>query len=183
MNELYTVPVTGGPDRRLTFDNGRLGCQIAWTPDSRDIVFASGRAGAWTLWHIPASGGNPQRVEGVGTFANHPAIALNGQRLAYTRFSSKQSFERVGLIDPKHIDGPPKTLLSSKGGMGLPSFSPDGSQFAFESTQSGYNEIWTAASDGSSPRQLTFLRKVSGTPHWSYDGRLVAFDYPPAERR
>ena len=180
--DIYTVPVTGGPGRRLTFDNHQLGDQIAWTPDSRDIVFNSGRAGAWTLWRIPASGGNPQRVEGVGVSADHPAIALNGRRLAYTSSSGRMSFGRVDLIDAKHIAVPPKTLLSSKGGLGLPAFSADGKMLAFESSQSGYDEIWTAASDGSNPAQLTFLRGETGTPHWSNDGRLVAFDYRPAER-
>jgi Tol biopolymer transport system component/DNA-binding winged helix-turn-helix (wHTH) protein len=179
--DVYTVPVAGGQGKRLTFDSRQVESMLAWTPDSRDIVFASPRAGAWTLWRVPASGGNPQRVEGVGTSALFPAIALNGQRLAYTSVSARVRVQRINLSDSKHISGPPQLLFSSKTGMGLPSFSSDGSKLAFESTQSGYDEIWMAASDGSSPRQLTFLKGVSGTPHWSYDGRLVAFDYSPAE--
>jgi Tol biopolymer transport system component len=180
--DLYTVPVTGGQDKRLTFDNRPVVGHLAWTPDSRDILFASGRAGAGTLWRIAAAGGKPQRVEGVGISAAGPAIALNGQRLAYTSYNTRVNLARANLIDSKHISGPPHTLFSAKTGLGLPSFSADGKKVAFESTQSGYNEIWTAKSDGSDPTQLTFLSGESGTPHWSYDGRMVAFDYRPAER-
>ena len=180
--DIYTVPVTGGAVKRITVESRPLEGILAWTPDSREIVFSSPRSGAWSLWRVPASGGNPQRVEGAGTSALYPAIALNGQRLAYTTFSEKRSFRRINLIDSKHVSGAPQTLLASKAGMGLPSFSPDGSRLAFESAQSGYNEIWTAASDGSSPTQLTFLKGESGTPHWSYDGRLIAFDYRPADQ-
>ena len=180
--DVYTVPATGGQGKRLTFDSRPVLGLLAWTPDSRDIIFASQRAGAWALWRVPASGGNPQRVEGVGTSAILPAIALNGQRLAYTSISFRVSFRRINLMDSKHVSGSPRAVLSSKAVIGLPSFSADGSEIAFESTQSGYDEIWTAASDGSSPRQLTFLKGASGTPHWSYDGRLIAFDYRPGEK-
>jgi Tol biopolymer transport system component/DNA-binding winged helix-turn-helix (wHTH) protein len=180
--DIYVVPVTGGQGKRLTFDSRQLGEGLAWTPDSRDIVFSSWRAGAGTLWRVPASGGSPQRVEGVGTSAIYPAIALNGQRLAYTSDSGRMSVARVNLSDSKHVTGPPQILLSSKGGLGLSSFSADGKRLAFESAQSGYDEIWTAANDGSNPTQLTFLKGVSGTPHWSYDGRSVTFDYRPAEQ-
>ena len=181
-DDIYVVPVTGGQGKRLTFDNRQVGEGLAWTPDSRDIVFSSWRAGASTLWRIPATGGSPQRIEGVGASAAGPAIALNRQRLVYTSGSARQSFERVNLIDSIHVTGPPQSLLFSKGGLLQPSFSADGKKLVFGSKQSGYFEIWTANSDGSSPTQLTSLRGVSGTPHWSYDGRLVAFDYRPAER-
>jgi Tol biopolymer transport system component/DNA-binding winged helix-turn-helix (wHTH) protein len=181
-DDLYTVPVTGGQDKRLTFDNRQLGGEFAWTPDSRDILFGSGRAGAWTIWRIAAAGGKPQRVEGVGISARGPTVALSGQRLAYTSYSSRASLARVNLIDSKHISGPPQTLLAAKTYVGLASFSADGKKLAFESGQSGYDEIWTAKSDGSDPTQLSSLAGESGTPHWSYDGRLVAFDYRPAEQ-
>jgi Tol biopolymer transport system component len=55
------------------------------------------------------------------------------------------------------------------------------SKIAFESTQSGNDEIWTVNSDGSDPAQHTFFTGQSGTPHWSYDGRFIAFDYRPAD--
>jgi len=182
VEDLYVVPATGGEARRLTFDNRMIAGPPAWSPDGRDIVFASARAGPFALWRIGASGGAPQRVEGVGTSVMFPAVSPTSYRLAYTSVVWRPNLWSVRLIDPKHAAGSPQLLFASKGAVGLSYFSADGEKIVFESSQSGYDEIWTVNSDGSDPTQLTFLAGESGTPRWSYDGRSVAFDYRPSER-
>jgi Tol biopolymer transport system component len=57
-----------------------------------------------------------------------------------------------------------------------PQFSPDGSKIAFESTRSGFYEVWMCRSDGSGLVQLTHFDSVSGSPRWSPDGQQIAFD-------
>jgi Tol biopolymer transport system component/DNA-binding winged helix-turn-helix (wHTH) protein len=182
VDDLYMVPATGGEARRLTFDNRMIFGPPAWSPDGRDIVFSSKRAGLSTLWRIGASGGTPQRIEGVGTSVMFPAVSRNSHRLAYTSYVWRPSLWSVRLVDPKHSAGLPQLLFASKGAVGISYFSADGKKIVFESNQSGYDEIWTVNSDGSNPTQLTFLAGESGTPRWSYDGRSVAFDYRPSER-
>jgi dipeptidyl aminopeptidase/acylaminoacyl peptidase len=57
-----------------------------------------------------------------------------------------------------------------------PALSPDGRRIAFASNRTGYNEIWTANTDGSDPKQLTFLNgPIVISPRWSPDGRYIAF--------
>ena len=140
------------------------------------------RGGLTTLWRIPAAGGVPRRIEGIGTSAFEPSVALKGHRLAFTSGFVNQNLWSLNLADRSHATGPPQAFFTSKGSNGLAHFSADGKKIAFESTRSGYNEIWTANSDGSNPVQLTFLNGDSGTPRWSYDGRYVAFDYRPKGR-
>jgi Tol biopolymer transport system component/DNA-binding winged helix-turn-helix (wHTH) protein len=181
VDDLYVVPSTGGQPRRLTSDNVYIANAPAWTPDSHEIIFTSIRAGLTTLWRVPATGGPPRRIEGIGTSAFSPAVALNGHRLAYTSAFANQNLWTVDLADKAHAAGAPHLTLSSKGQNALPHFSADGKKIAFESTRSGYNEIWTANRDGSNPLQLTFLSGESGTPRWSHDGRYVAFDSRPQE--
>jgi Tol biopolymer transport system component len=159
-----------------------VGGPPAWTADSRDIVFSSGRAGPFALWRIPSSGGTAQRVESMGTFMMAPAMSTKGHRLAYTNSEGRDSFWSVRLLDPTHTAGSPQLFFGPKGNLGSAYFSADATRIVFESSQSGYDEIWTINSDGSNPAQLTFLRGESGTPRWSYDGRSVAFDYRPSER-
>jgi Tol biopolymer transport system component/DNA-binding winged helix-turn-helix (wHTH) protein len=182
VDDVYVVPASGGEARRLTFDNRMIDSAPAWAPDGGDIIFVSGRAGVSTLWRVSASGGKPRRVEGVGTSVTSPAISPAGHHLAYTSATWRLNLWSVQLADPSHIAHAPQLLFASKGGAGLPHYSADGTRIAFESEQTGYDEIWTMNSDGSDPQQLTFLRGESGTPHWSYSGRFVAFDYRPAER-
>ena len=179
--DLYVVPTLSGAPTRLTSDNSPMDGPLAWTPDSREIIFSSARGGMSSLWRIAASGGTPRRVEGVGTRATAPAISPIGNRLAYTNEVLTVDLWKVRLADARHAAGPPQLVLPSAGFIGLGSFSRDGQKLAFESTQTGYGEIWTAGSDGSNPVQLTFLKGVAGTPRWSNDGRSVVFDYRPNE--
>ncbi len=61
--------------------------------------------------------------------------------------------------------------------------SPDGRKVAYTISQalmtpekSEYvTQIWLANTDGSDPLQLTFADKSSDNPHWSPDGRWIAF--------
>src|SRR5262249_2199136 len=140
------------------------------------------RAGVSTLWRVSASGGTPRRVEGVGNSVTSLATSPSGHRLAYTSAFSRLNLWSVQLADPSPISRRPQLFFASKGHVGLPHYSADGTRITFESEQSGYDEIWTMNSDGSDPQQLTFLRGESGTPRWSFSGRFVAFDYRPAER-
>jgi Tol biopolymer transport system component len=172
----------GGEPRRLTTDHFFIANAPAWTSDSREIIFTSMRGGLTTLWRVPAAGGAPRRIEGVGTAAFAPSVALKGHRLAFTSAFANQNLWSLNLADTTHAAGPPQVFLTSKGMNALPYFSADGKKIAFESSRSGYNEIWTANSDGSNPVQLTFLNGEAGTPRWSYDGRYVAFDYRPQGR-
>ena len=181
VDDLYVVAAAGGEPKRLTFDRRYIDGAPTWTPDGRDIIFSSARGGLSSLWRIPSSGGGaPSRIEGAGTSVFSPAVALKSRRLAYVNMFIQRNLWKVTLSDAKHVAQSPQLLFATKGQTALSYFSPDGRKLAFESTQSGYREIWTVNSDGSNPSQLTFLKGESGTPRWSRDGRFIAFDYRPA---
>ncbi len=56
-----------------------------------------------------------------------------------------------------------------------PVFSPDGARIVFLSDRSGAENVWTAAPDGSAPRQVSFRddNSVFASPAWSADGRSI----------
>ena len=182
VEDLYVVPAAGGTPKRLTFDNTWIDAPPAWTPDGRDIVFASMRGGSSTLWRISASGGTPQPVPGVGAGAFLPSISSKGHQLVYQQSSGgKLNIWRLNLRDPKHSQGPPAIVISEKGAGNRPHFSPDGKRIAFESDRLGYWEIWACDSDGTHCGQLTSLHGVAGAARWSPDGQYIAFEFRPKE--
>jgi Tol biopolymer transport system component len=173
VTSIYTIPVAGGEERRLT-SGSQFGWGLAWTSDGRDIVF--GRAGwlamsGW-LWKVSARGGEPHRLQ-FGQEGTEPSI--RGSRLVYARQISNLNIWKKPL-DSKYSSVPAGRYLSSTAIESGPQYSPDGSRIAFESTRSGSYEIWMCRSDGTNLVQLTHLNNVSGTPRWSPDGEQIAFD-------
>jgi Tol biopolymer transport system component/DNA-binding winged helix-turn-helix (wHTH) protein len=181
VSDLYVVSATGGTPKQLTFDKTWIFGSPTWTPDGRDIVFSSARGGQGALWRVPASGGTPQPVAGVGVIAWAPSISRKGNLLVYQGMAFKDGVLRMNLTDNNHRQGDPTLLRSEKGINWRPQFSPDGKRFAFESNGLGYPEIWACDSDGSHCAPLTSLRGTAGAPRWSPDGRHIAFEFRPKD--
>jgi Tol biopolymer transport system component len=173
--DLYLVPVAGGEPRRLTSEN-RWVFGLAWTRDSREVVFASNRTGLFSLWKVSASGGTPEALPAGGEDALSPSISRQGNRLAYVRGKTDSNIWRTVGPTSAERDSPPARLISTTREEIDPDFSPDGKRIAFASDRSGNWEIWTCDSQGLNPVPLTSLGTLSGTPRWSPDGQRIAFN-------
>jgi Tol biopolymer transport system component/DNA-binding winged helix-turn-helix (wHTH) protein len=181
VREIYVIPLAGGSPQQITFDHADIQ-GITWTPESDKLIFASSRQGQTSLWGISAKGGTPQRLPIAGAgWAMRPALNRKGNRLAYTSVNYSSSLWRASL-DPDHkVIRPLEKFISSTGLEEGPQYSPDGKHIVFQSTRTGYHEIWRADSDGSNPIQLThFAKNLTGTPRWSPDSRWISFDSRPA---
>jgi Tol biopolymer transport system component/DNA-binding winged helix-turn-helix (wHTH) protein len=179
VTEIYVVAAEGGEPNRITFDRSFIQ-GLAWTPDSKSIVFAAHRLGTTGLWRVPAAGGVVEAIPIAGPMVGSPAVSLERNRLAYTQGFLHREILRVEL----NLSGktkPAVPFISSSWGDGAPQFSPDGKKVVFYSARSGAAEVWRCNSDGSDPIQLTSLGVLSGSPRWSPDGTKIAFDSRPGE--
>jgi len=181
VREIYLLPLSGGSPQQITFDHADIQ-GITWTRESDKLIFASSRQGPVSLWRVSAGGGTPQRLPIAGAgWAMRPALNRKGNRLAYTSVNYSSSLWRASITLDHKIIRPLERFIASTGLEEGPQYSPDGKHIVFQSTRTGYHEIWRADADGSNPIQLThFAKNLTGTPRWSPDSKWISFDSRPA---
>jgi Tol biopolymer transport system component len=168
-------PAGANPPRRLTFDDhGIRG--IAWTPDSRDLLYASNRVGGWRVWRVPAYGGSPRELPIAGQRAQYPAVSAAGNHMAFTDSPSVSAIWRatLGSSETATEDRP---LIRTSGNESSAMYSPDGTKIADISDQTGADEIWVSDAEGGNRVRVT---NFNGPPmnrlRWSPDGKAILFD-------
>jgi Tol biopolymer transport system component/DNA-binding winged helix-turn-helix (wHTH) protein len=164
-----------GASRRLTEHPMTLLDGLTWSANGRFVIFFGEDSGPGYqhLWRVVAVDGGhaPERIEVAGISASRPATVPSRDRLAFAQWQEDLDVYR---FDPGH---PPQPIAVSSFVDGDPQLSPDGRRIALASTRSGKFEIWVAAADGTEAHQLTHgPGQWQGSPHWSPDGRWIAFD-------
>ncbi len=84
-------------------------------------------------------------------------------------------FELLGDVYALPLEGgSARAVLTGRAFQSQPRFSPDGRLLAYVSDESGSDNVWTAAADGSMPRQVTDRAgSTMLSPAWSADGSAI----------
>jgi TolB protein len=171
-SDIYVVPATGGPPRRITEDPGHDSL-ARWTPDGQRIVFTSNRTGKAQLWEVPAEGGKPRRIRANAASESQSDVSPDGRRLAF-------------LSD---LDGPPRLLVQDRDEgvvqelvrhgddsiFGNPHWSPDGRFITFSSNWRIGHHIYVVEVATREARRISPLTSGGCEPRFSRDGRKVVY--------
>ena len=185
--DIYTVPSTGGKATPLTA-HAAHDTQPVWSPDSKQIAFASARQGSMDIYIVNKEGGEPRRLtthsgtETPVTFLSNDQLLFQATILPETddmAFPSKQ-FPQVYQVSTQ---GGRPTLFSS-----LPMeeicVAPDGKTLLYQDKK-GYEDAWRKHHTSSITRDIWVSRpngtertyqKLTGfngedrSPVWAADG-------------
>lgn len=176
--DVYLTDATGGNARRLVEVGNWIG-GLAWTLDSREIVFGTCFKTGCGLFRAEASAASskPVYIGAAGTDTVQPAIGRTKEGTQLLAFEAGQPRLMIFSSIRDNPDSDPIQLLRSTKGEEAPSLSFDGKQLAVFSHRTGRNDYWIAGSDGTNPRQITF--GIGGTlvqpAAWSPDGSSISF--------
>jgi dipeptidyl aminopeptidase/acylaminoacyl peptidase len=152
-------------NERQTNDNGQYDMSPDWSPDGKQIAFASARDGDFDIWIMNSDGSGVRNLTNNTTGDYNPAWSPDGQSIVFSGAVGKPD-EPTGLyiinIDGSHL----RQVIDHE--CLHPDWSPDGQLLVCS-----LNDILHVVRiDGTNFHSL----KVLGvSPKWSSDGKFIAY--------
>ncbi len=190
-DEVYVMYANGSAQTPLTHHPASDG-QPTWAGDNRRLAFVSDRTGQPTIYVMADNGGDPTAL----TASSLPAVAPSWQPAPPAPFIDILVYVATdsGLRDlyTVNVNGTGQQNLTRDPGLDdtMPAWSPDGSQIAFASNQTGDYDIFVWGVSGAQDQadvagsteevservNLTNNPAKDMHPAWSPDGSQLAFE-------
>ena len=177
-SDVWTFDVERGTLTRLSFGKpGDINDYPIWTPDGRRVIYTGNVDDKRALYIVPANASaRPTQLLATESGATPRSVTPDGKTLIYVQPGPDR---RVRLMMvPIPVDGQtgqPQPVHPDAAGTendGQPS--PDGRWIAYESNESGTQEIYVQPFPGPGPKTRVSLD--GGTsPRWSRDGRELFY--------
>jgi dipeptidyl aminopeptidase/acylaminoacyl peptidase len=157
--QIFWVPADGGSPAQLTYGAINAGGgQIAWTPDSRSVLFSANLNKNWErelneseIYRVSIDGGAPVALTDRKGPDGSPAVSPDGRLIAYVGADDDGHWYKDSKLSVMNADGSNKRLLT--GGfdrsVGNPIWSADGRSIYVLYDEHGSNHVARVGLDGS----------------------------------
>ncbi|GAB3907975.1 hypothetical protein GCM10029964_107010 [Kibdelosporangium lantanae] len=172
LNDLWLLPI-GSTPRKLT-DDPAYEIDPAWSPDGRQVAYASDKAGTEDLY-VRSLTGQERRVTSLPGAEVAPTWSPDGNRLAFQDEASQTQIVDLATGAVTRLLPPSFSVP------GRPSWSPDGRTIAMavsagERNQIQLTDVATGTSRLVEPKPFgSVSTRGDDGPVWSPDGRELAF--------
>ncbi|MBK5255519.1 MAG: serine/threonine-protein kinase [Vicinamibacteria bacterium] len=169
-DDVYVLDLPSQRMQRLTFGQGH-GMPM-WSADGRGILYTNGRSGETGI-RMKAANGSGEEVDILKSreFQLADSWHKDGRRLAIT--DAQKSID-VRILDTGPNGGVTPLFASPTAGESAAAFSPDGRYIAYQSTETGTDEVIVETfPPGGGKWQISVTGGI--TPVWARDGRTLFF--------
>jgi eukaryotic-like serine/threonine-protein kinase len=178
--DVHIYDLARGTFSRITYSPDYEGNAV-WTPDGTRIAFASERGPGvqmfWKRWDDPrgapgalAQANGPDEPLAPGIYARIPhAWTMDGKYLAFTE--NHPDTRRDIWILPVAPAGKPYPIVTTPFEDSQPVFSPDGKWLAYQSNESGEDEVYARSFQQPSGR-IRISTSGGVAPRWGRNGEL-----------
>ena len=166
----------GGDAARVSNSNGEE-YQLAWSPDSRRLVYVSDRDGVPHLFQYDFTANTETQLTRDAADDSSPRFSPDGKLLAFIRGAKELRVLDVAaktdrIVGTAYFERPP--LISDRPFV----WSPDGKWIAYLPVgDNQFKNLAITSLDGTNVRGASFLANVfSNSVSWSPDGTFILFD-------
>jgi Tol biopolymer transport system component/DNA-binding winged helix-turn-helix (wHTH) protein len=181
-SNIWIYDTASGRRTRFTFDAANDIAPV-WSPDGRDIVFASSRQGHLDLYRKAFEGGKPEELIYADGDDKYPtSFSRDGKFLLFDRHRESEADPSIWVLAlaPEQPGAPlkPFPLLPKAHGESHGEFSPDGGWIAYQSHEAGTSQIYVARFDplaSSVSVELQISAAEAFFPRWRKDGKEIFY--------
>ena len=178
--DIFVMMADGSKPRNLTNNRTSSDSNPSWSPDGTKIAFESHHDDSSDVYVIHADGKNLIQLTRTPESDGQPSWSPDGRKIAFTSRRDGNFFGPFFVPDYEVFvmdadgDNVVRRTRSAESDI-APSWSPDGTNIAFESQRDLDYEIYIMGADGRNVVRLTRTHGIDSDPSWSPDGTKIAF--------
>ncbi len=172
---IWVKQLPHGPLSRLTFDSAQ-DRRPRWTRDGKDIQYISNRSGQWDLWEQPADGtGSPRRLLHLSKSIQEAQRTPDGQWFLLRLGGVSGVTNDRDIVALHKGDTTTVPVAAEPYDEKAEALSPDGKWVAYESTETGKNEIYVRPFPNVNGGKWQVSTGGGINPVWAHSGRELFY--------